>query len=81
MASRPSSVDEAIKYVWDLPDSVLKPLDKQRIVATLADKTDDVARRYFSGPSPETWLGTLGELLKTAGTVYHWQKEHIGSPT
>lgn len=69
MSSRPSTVDEAIKYVWDLPDSVLKPSDKQSIVATLADKTDGVARRYFSGPTSEMWLGTLRQLLKTSGIM------------
>ena len=69
MASRPSSVDEAITCVWELPDSVLNPSDKQSIVATLADQTHDVARRYFSAPYPELWVGTLKELLRPTGIL------------
>ena len=68
MVEKPSTVDEAIAYVWDVPDTVIGPADKQRLAAALAEKTDAVARRYFSAPNPELWVGTLRELLKPAGT-------------
>jgi len=68
MVEKPSTVDEAIAYVWDVPDTVIGPADKQRLAAALAEKTDAVARRYFSAPNPELWMGTLRELLKPAGT-------------
>ena len=68
MVEKPSTVDEAIAYVWHVPDTVIGPADKQRLAAALAEKTDTVARRYFSAPNPELWVGTLRELLKSAGT-------------
>ncbi len=68
MVEKPSTVDEAIAYVWDVPDTVIGPADKQRLAAALAEKTDAVARRYFSAPNPELWVGTLRELLNPAGT-------------
>ena len=68
MVEKPSTVDEAIAYVWDVPDTVIGPADKQCLAAALAEKTDAVARRYFSAPKPELWVGTLKQLLKTAGT-------------
>ena len=68
MVKKPSTIDEAIAYVWDIPDMVIGPADKQSLVAALAEKTDAVARRYFSAPNPELWVGTLRELLKPAGT-------------
>ncbi|KAL3158838.1 hypothetical protein ABBQ32_011563 [Trebouxia sp. C0010 RCD-2024] len=67
MVNKPSTVDEAIAYVWDLPDSVLEPSEKQSLAAALAEKTDAVARRYFSAPSPQLWVGTLKASLKLAG--------------
>ena len=67
MVEKPSTADEAIAYVWDVPDTVIGPADKQRLAAALAEKTDAVARRYFSAPNPELWVGTLRELLKPAG--------------
>ena len=68
MVEKPSTVDEAIAYVWDIPDTVIGPADKQSLAAALAEKTDAVARRYFSAPNPELWVGTLRELLKPTGT-------------
>ena len=68
MVEKPSTVDEAIAYVWDVSDMVIRPADKQSLAAALAEKTDAVARRYFSAPSPELWVGTLRELLKPTGT-------------
>lgn len=68
MVEKPSTVDEAIAYVWDVPDTVIGLADKQRLAAALAEKTDAVARRYFSAPNPELWVGTLRELLNPAGT-------------
>lgn len=69
MVNKPSTVDEAIAYVWDVPDTVLEPSEKQSLNALLAEKTDAVARRYFTAPRPELWVGTLKELLKTTGKV------------
>ena len=48
MVEKPSTVDEAIAYVWDVSDTVIGPADKQRLAAALAERTDAVARRYFS---------------------------------
>ena len=73
MVGKPSTVDEAIAYVWDVPDAVIRPADKQKLAAALAEKTDVVARMYFSAPNPELWVGTLKELLKTTGTILHTQ--------
>ncbi|KAL3150579.1 hypothetical protein ABBQ32_000389 [Trebouxia sp. C0010 RCD-2024] len=67
MVNKPSTVDEPIAYVWDLPESVLEPSEKQSLVAALAEKTDAVARRYFSAPEPQLWVGTLKALLTPAG--------------
>ncbi len=67
MVKRPSTVAEAIVYVRETLDTVLGPLEKQSLVAALADKTDAVARRYFSALNPELWVGTLKELLKPTG--------------
>ncbi|KAA6429218.1 MAG: hypothetical protein FRX49_00614 [Trebouxia sp. A1-2] len=67
MGEKPSTVDEAIAYVWDVPDTVIGPADKQSLAAALAEKTDAVARRYFSAPNPELWVGTLRQLLKPTG--------------
>ena len=72
MVGKPSTVDEAIAYVWDIPDTVIGPADKQSLVAALAEKTDAVARRYFSAPNPELWVGTLREMLKPTGTFSHF---------
>ena len=47
---------------------MIGPADKQSLAAALAEKTDAVARRYFSAPNPELWVGTLRELLKPTGT-------------
>ena len=68
MVEKPSTVDEAIAYVWDVSDTVIGPADKQSLAAALAEKTDAVARRYFFAPNPELWVGTLRELLKPTGT-------------
>ena len=67
MVKNPSTVDEAIACVWDTSDTVLGPSEKQSLTAALAEKTDAVARRYFSAPNPELWLGTLKELLNPTG--------------
>ena len=72
MVEKPSTVDEAIAYVWNIPDTLIGPADKQSLAAALAEKTDAVARRYFFAPNPEPWVGTLRELLKPAGT-YSWK--------
>ena len=73
MCEKPSTVDEAIAYVWDVPDTVIGPADKQSLAAALAEKTDAVARRFFSAPNPELWVGTLRELLKPTGTLSQTQ--------
>ena len=59
MVEKPSTVDEAIAYVWDVSDMAIGPADKQSLAAALAEKTDAVARRYFSAPNAELWVGTL----------------------
>ncbi|DBA79583.1 TPA: hypothetical protein ACH3X1_008273 [Trebouxia sp. C0004] len=64
MVNKPSTVDEATAHIWDLPNTVLKPSEKHSLTALLAEKTDAVARRYFSAPGPELWVGTLKELIK-----------------
>lgn len=69
MVDKPSTADEAIAYVWDLPNTILEPSEKQSLAAALAEKTDAVARRYFSAPSPDLWVGTLKVLLKPAGIL------------
>ena len=69
MVNKPSTVDEAIAYIWHLPDTVLKPSEKHSLTALLAEKTDAVAGRYFSAPGPELWVGTLKELLKPTGIL------------
>ena len=69
MVNKPSTVDEALAYVWALPDTAMKLLEKQSIAAALAERTDTVARRYFSSPDPEDWVGTLKELLKPASFI------------
>ena len=67
MVNKPSTFDEAIAYIWDLPDIILEVSEKQSLAAVLAEKTDAVARRFFSAPSPELWVGTLKVLLQPAG--------------
>ena len=76
MVEKPSTVDEAIAYVWDIPDTVIGPADKQSLAAALAEKTDAVARKYFLAPNPELWVGTLGELLKPTST---FSQTHLDS--
>ena len=70
MVKTPSTADEAIAYVWDIPDRVIGPADKQSLAAALAEKTDAVAMRYFSAPNPELWMGTLRQLLKPTGNFH-----------
>ena len=67
MVNKPSTVDEAIAYIWDLPDTILEPSEKHSLAAALAQKTDAIARRSFSAPSLELWVGRLKVLLKPAG--------------
>ncbi|KAL3161222.1 hypothetical protein ABBQ38_009589 [Trebouxia sp. C0009 RCD-2024] len=67
MANRTTGVDEAIKFIWDQPDTVLQSSEKQRLSAALAKETDVVARRYFLAPLPEQCVGTLKELLAPTG--------------
>ena len=67
MPNRPTGVDEAINFVWNQPDTVLKSSEMQRLSAVLAKETDVVARRYFLAPLPEQWAGTLKELLAPTG--------------
>lgn len=69
MADKPSTVDEAIDYVWNLPNTVLEPSEKQSLAVVLAEKTDAVARRFFFAPDPDLWAGTLKELLKPTGIL------------
>ena len=38
MVEKPSTVDEAIAYVWDVSDTVIGPADKQSLAAALAEK-------------------------------------------
>ena len=66
MANRPTGVDEAIKFIWNQPDTVLQSSEKQRLSAALAKETDVVARRYFLAPLPEQWVGTC---LAPTGTL------------
>ncbi|KAL3157238.1 hypothetical protein ABBQ38_001475 [Trebouxia sp. C0009 RCD-2024] len=63
MANRPTGVDEAIKFIWNQPETILQSSEKQRLSAALAKETDVVAKRYFFAPLPEQWVGTLKELL------------------
>ena len=44
MVNKPSTVDEALAYVWELPNTVLEPSEKQSLTAALAEETDAVAR-------------------------------------
>ena len=69
MVNQPRAVDEALAYVWAVPDEVLQPSDKQTLAVALADKPDAVVRRYFSAPNPELWVGTLRALLQPAGRL------------
>lgn len=39
MVDRSNTIDEAIAYVWDIPDMVLEPFEKERLVATLLKHT------------------------------------------
>ena len=50
--SRPTGVDDAIKFVWRQPDTLLTTAEKRTLNAVLAKKTDVVASRYFSAPDP-----------------------------
>lgn len=86
MVNKSIAVDEAVAYVWTLPDTVLRLSEEQSIAAALAEKTDVVAIRYFSSPDPEHWVGTLKELLKPAGILpssetfgYFWHT-HFSCP-
>lgn len=63
----PSTVNEAIAYVWDTSDTELGTSEKQSLVATLAQQTNDVARRFFCAPDPRLWVGTSKELLIPTG--------------
>ncbi len=67
MITRPTGVDDAIKFVWKQPDTVLKSSEKQSLNAILAHNTDVVAARYFSAPQPEVWVDTLKKLLEPTG--------------
>ena len=67
MANRPTDVDEAIKFVWNQPDTGLQSSEKQSLSAILAKETDVVAKRYLLAPLPEQWVGTLMELLAPRG--------------
>ena len=69
MVEKPSTVDEAIAYVLDIQDTLLEPSEKQSLAAALAGKTDAIARRYFSDPNPELWVGALKELLTPTGIL------------
>ena len=69
MVNKPSTVDEAIAYIWDFPETILEPSEKQSLAAALAQKTDAAARWFFSAPSPELWVGTLKVLLQSAGIL------------
>ncbi|DBB01776.1 TPA: hypothetical protein ACH3X1_000393 [Trebouxia sp. C0004] len=80
MVNKPSTVDEAIAYIWDLPDTVLKPSEKHSLTALLAEKTDAVAGRYFSAPGPELWVGTLKELLKPTASERRFPSNAMGLP-
>ena len=63
MMTIPSTVNEAIAYVWDTSDTELGTSEKQSLVATLAQQTNDFARRFSFAPDPRLWVGTLKELL------------------
>lgn len=69
MVDRPDTVDKAIAYIWNLPDTVLEPSEKESLAVLLADKPDAVARRYFFAPGPHLWVGTLQKLLKPIGIL------------
>ncbi|DBB12937.1 TPA: hypothetical protein ACH3X3_005686 [Trebouxia sp. C0006] len=62
--SRPTGIDDAIKFVWRQPDTLLTTAEKRTLNAVLAEKTDVVASRYFSAPDPAQWVGTLKGLLE-----------------
>jgi len=67
MITRPTDVDDAIKFVWKQPDTILTSSEKQSLNAILAHNTDAVAARYFSAPQPEDWVDTLKTLLEPTG--------------
>ncbi len=69
MISRPTGVEDAIKFVWSQPDTLVETSEKQELTAVLAKNTDAVARRYFSAPDPERWVGTLRALLALTGNT------------
>ena len=69
MVIKPGTTDEAIQYVWALPETVLKTSEKQRLVVVMADVTDAVARRYFSSKHPELWVYALEQLLEPPGIL------------
>ena len=68
--SRPTGVDDAIKFVWRQPDTLLTTAEKRTLNAVLAEKTDVVASRYFSAPDPAQWVGTLKGLVEPTGTFH-----------
>ncbi len=70
MVTRPTGVDDAIKFVWNQPDTVLKSSEKESLSAVLAKETDVVAGRYFFAPQPEQWVGTLKKLIEPTGTFH-----------
>lgn len=79
MAGRPCNIDDALQFIWQLPDSALRVEDKQRIVVMLIDQTEDQVLAYFSGPSPEMWLGALKMMLEQSGIMSPQLKESASS--
>ncbi len=47
MVNKPSTVDEALAYVWSLPETALRLSEKQSIAAALAEKIDTVPGGTF----------------------------------
>jgi len=66
---RPAGVDDAIKFVWSQPDTLLGTSEKQELTVVLAKETDAVASGYFFAPHPEQWVGTLRKLLASTGNM------------
>ncbi len=69
MVSRPTGVDDAKKFVWSQPDTLLDIWEKRYLTAALAKETDAVASRYFFAPHPEQWVCTLRKLLASTGNM------------
>ena len=67
MGSKPTNREEALEFVWQQPDTTLTFSHKQQLAAFFVKGTDQTAQLSFRGPA-EGWVGTLKQLLESAGT-------------